>query len=151
MLYKYHDAYKINSRGIVLACTAFPRFVLYCFRIFSACWARLRASGFGDGLKVCRVHPVPRVLHLVPDWLHVRRVFWFRSRLLSSGRACGMVSSVGSVGRRTFVRIDYRLRLEVTDHRSASVLVSVFRIDRQHRIGSAPVRRLSDNDIYTRM
>lgn len=48
------------------------------------------------------MHPVPRVLHLVPDVLQVRRVFRIRSRLLSSGRACGTISAAVSVNEHLF-------------------------------------------------
>lgn len=94
-LYKYHDAYKINFRGIILACGAFPRLMFPDpLRVFC-----IRSD---DGLHVCRVHPVPRVLHLVPDLLQVRRVFRFRSRLLSSGRACGTISAAVSADEHLF-------------------------------------------------
>lgn len=48
-----------------------------------------------DGLQVCRVHPVP-------DRLQVRRVFWFRSRFLSSGRARGTISAAVSADEHLF-------------------------------------------------
>lgn len=87
-LCKYHDAYKMDSRGIILACTAFPRFVVPDpLRVFFI-WS-------DDGLQVCRVHPVP-------DRLQVRRVFRIRSRLLSSGRACGTISAAVSADEHLF-------------------------------------------------